>query len=219
MSDNLERIPVTVLATRVIAAVDAGLAKALGLGPEQTSLALLTTDCDDVGYVAVDEATKKAACEVVYAASFYAGATHASGPFSGEFIGILAAGNPADAAAGLRAAVDFAENDAWFEQLSGAKGPAWFAHLVSSCGSYLAKHGGIPLGSSLAYLIAPPLEATFALDAALKAAEVSLVKHFPPPSETNFSGGWLAGDQAACEAACTAFREAVLSIAKQPFGF
>ncbi len=219
MNNILERIPVTVLASRVIASVDAGLAQALALAPEQTALALLTTDCDDVGYVAVDEATKKADCEVVYAASFYAGAAHASGPFSGEFIGILAASNPADAAAGLRAAVDFAENEAGFEKLSGTTGPAFFAHLVSSCGAYLARGGDIPVGSSLAYLIAPPLEATFGLDAALKAAEVKLVKHFPPPSETNFSGGWLAGDQAACEAACEAFREAVVSIAKQPFGF
>ena len=60
MNNILERIPVTVLASRVIASVDAGLAQALALAPEQTALALLTTDCDDVGYVAVDEATKKA---------------------------------------------------------------------------------------------------------------------------------------------------------------
>ena len=41
----------------------------------------------------------------------------------------------------------------------------------------------------MAYLIAPPLEATFALDAALKAADVEMAVWFAPPSETNFSGG------------------------------
>lgn len=218
MSLQLERISVTVLATRVIASVDPGLAAALGLEPRHSAIAMLTTDCDDVGYIAVDEATKRAHVEVVYAASFYAGAAHASGPFSGEFIGILAAENPANAAAGLHAAVDFAQNEAAFEKAS-SNGPAFLAHLVSSCGTYLARAGDIPEGSALAYLIAPPLEATFGLDAALKSAEVKLIKHFPPPSETNFSGGWLTGSQAACEAACDAFREAVVSVAGQPLGF
>ncbi len=218
MNGLLERIPVTALATRVIASVDPGLAAALGLEPRHSALAMLTTDCDDVGYIAIDEATKKAHVDVVYAASFYAGSAHASGPFSGEFIGILAAENPADASAGLRAAVDFAQNEAAFEKAAPG-GPAFLAHLVSSCGTYLAAAGKIPVGSALAYLIAPPLEATFGLDAALKAAEVQLIKHFPPPSETNFSGGWLTGTQAACDAACDAFREAVVSVAARPLGW
>ena len=218
MNGLLERIPVVALATRVIASVDPGLAAALGLEARHSAIAMLTTDCDDVGYIAIDEATKKAHVDVVYAASFYAGSAHASGPFSGEFIGILAAENPADASAGLHAAVDFAQNEAAFEKAAPG-GPAFLAHLVSSCGTYLSAAGNIPVGSALAYLIAPPLEATFGLDAALKAAEVQLIKYFPPPSETNFSGGWLTGTQAACEAACDAFREAVVSVAVRPFGW
>ena len=218
MNGLLERIPVVALATRVIASVDPGLAAALGLEARHSAIAMLTTDCDDVGYIAIDEATKKAHVDVVYAASFYAGSAHASGPFSGEFIGILAAENPADASAGLHAAVDFAQNEAAFEKAAPG-GPAFLAHLVSSCGTYLSAAGNIPVGSALAYLIAPPLEATFGLDAALKAAEVQLIKYFPPPSETNFSGGWLAGSQAACQAACDAFRDAVVSVAVAPIVF
>ena len=216
MRSSLERIPVNVLACRVIASVDSGLALPFQLAEQHRSLAIFTTDSDDVGYVAIDEATKKAAVDVVYAASFYAGAAHGSGPYSGEFIGILAAENPADAAAGLAAAMEYARNDAAFERADANRDLTFFAHLVSSCGTYLAAQAGVPVGTALAYLIAPPLEATFGLDAALKAADVTLVKHFPPPSETNFSGGWLAGSQAACEAACDAFREAVCSIARQP---
>ena len=52
--------------------------------------------------------------EVVYAHSFYAGSAHASGPLSGEIIGMLAATSPAEARAGLVACVDYAENKAWF---------------------------------------------------------------------------------------------------------
>lgn len=212
----LERVPVAVLASRVIPSVDPALAARFGLRDHHASLALFTADCDDVGYTAIDEATKKAAVDVVYASSFYAGSGHASGPFSGEFIGVLAAAGPADARAGLDAAVDFALHGACFHRAPANRDLAFYAHLVPSCGGYFAEQAGIEQGSSLAYLIAPPLEATFGLDAALKAASVTLVKYFPPPSETNFSGGWLCGPQAACQAACDAFRDAVLSIAERP---
>ena len=59
----------------------------------------------------------------------------------------------------------------------------------------------------MAYLIAPPLESIVGLDAACKAANVRLAKWFGPPSETNFGGGYLVGDQTACEAAARAFAE------------
>ena len=71
-------------------------------------------------------------------------------------------------------------------------------------------------GSALAYLIAPPLEGMYAMDAALKAADVKLCKLYSPPSETNFGGGLLAGTQGACQAACAAFAEAVKEVAARP---
>ena len=77
----------------------------------------------------------------------------------------------------------------------------------------LARLGDLAHGSA-SFMESPA--GNLPMDLALKAANVQLVKHFPPPSETNFSGGWLAGSQAACQAACDAFREAVCSIAEQP---
>ena len=62
-------IKATVLATKIIPNVNAGMAKELGLTPDQRSLALITADCDDVTYTALDEATKKADVKVVYAKS------------------------------------------------------------------------------------------------------------------------------------------------------
>lgn len=61
-----------VLATRLIPNVSPDLAAKLELRPDQKSLALITADIDDVTYTALDEATKKADCEVVYAKSMYA---------------------------------------------------------------------------------------------------------------------------------------------------
>jgi ethanolamine utilization protein EutL len=54
------------------------------------------------------------------------------------------------------------------------------------------------------------------LDAALKAARVRLVKHFPPPTETNFGGGYLAGELADLEAAAVAFVEAIRAVDRTP---
>ena len=68
----------------------------------------------------------------------------------------------------------------------------------------------------MAYLIAPPVEATVAIDAALKGARVELVKYFGPPTETNFSGAYLTGELPEVEAAARAFAEAVISVANQP---
>ncbi len=212
----LDPIKPTILATRVIPNVDRGLAAKLELRGDQRSIALVTCDIDDSLYVSLDEATKMADVEVVYAHSFYAGSAHASGPLSGEIIGILAAPDPAEARAGLAACIAYAEQRAWFHAADEAGDLAFFAHTISQVGSYLSREGGVPVGTSMAYLIAPPLEATFALDAALKAAEVEVAVWFAPPSETNFSGGYLVGEQSAVVAACDAFRDAVLDVAAAP---
>ena len=154
-------IPVQVLAVQYLANAAPGLCAGLGIPPGFPSLAMLTTDCDDATYIALDAATKAAEVEAAYARSFYAG-------------------------------------------------------TVSSVGSFLAAEAGVPLGSAVAYLIAPPLEAMFALDEALKAADVILAKLYAPPSETNFGGALLSGTQSACEAACEAFRQRVRQVARHP---
>lgn len=213
---TLDPIKPSILATRILTRVQPDYAKAIGMPKEHRSLAVLTCDIDDALYTALDEATKAAQVEVVYAKSFYAGSGHASGPLSGEIIGMLSAPTPAEAEAGLRAAIDYAENEAWFYSADEKDEIAFYAHVVSRTGTYLSKEAGIPVGDPLAYLIAPPLEASYALDLALKAADVELKEWFAPPSETNFAGGWLTGSQSSCRAAAEAFRNAVLEVANKP---
>jgi ethanolamine utilization protein EutL len=179
-------------------------------------LALITSDCDDVTYTALDEATKKADVKVVYAKSFYAGAPNATQKLAGEIIGILAAPNPAEAKAGLDACVNFIENEAYFISANDDDSTAYFAHTISRTGSYLSESAGIAEGEALAYLIAPPLEAMYGVDAALKAADVKMCVLYAPPSETNFGGALLTGSQSACKSACNAFAAAVEYIADNP---
>jgi len=209
-----------VLAIKLIPNVHADMAEKLSLKPHHRSLGMITLSIDDVGYTAVDEATKKADVEVVYARSFYAGAAHASGPLSGEFIGMLAGPDPAEVKAGLQAAIDLVNSeDCCFWTADEAGGIAFYAYTISRTGTYLSKECGIPVGSPLAYLIAPPIEAMYAVDAALKAAEVKMANFFGPPSETNFAGAQLTGTQSACKAACDAFAATVMEVARYPKRF
>ena len=205
-------IPVKILAVRYLANASPGLGRSLGAPEGYHSLAMLTTDSDDATYIALDAATKAADVKVCYARSFYAGAANATTPHAGEVIGILAARTPGDARSGMEAAVSALER-VGFEETGGVP---YLAHTVSSVGSYLAKEAGVRQGSALAYLIAPPLESMYALDAALKAADVKLCKLYGPPSETNFGGGLLSGTQSACDAACAAFANAVEEVARMP---
>lgn len=214
----IEPIKPNVLAVRLIPNVAPDLAEKLGLKEYQRSIGMITANIDDSTYTALDEATKKAEVEVVYAKSFYAGAAHASGPRSGEIIGILAAPNPAEVQAGIDACIDHLENEAFFYTCDGGQ-TAWYPHTISRTGSYLSKVAGIAEGEPLAYLIAPPLEAMYGIDAALKAAEVEMKAFYGPPTETNFGGALLTGTQSACRSACEAFQRAVIDVIENALKF
>ena len=205
-------IPVKVLAVRYLANASSALAKGLGAPKGYPSLAMLTTDCDDATYIALDAATKAADVQVSYGRSFYAGAANASTPNAGEVIGILAGPTPGAVRSGMEAALGTLQRIG-FEEVGGVP---YIAHTVASVGAFLAKEAGVSAGSAVAYLIAPPLEGMYAMDAALKAADVKLCKLYAPPSETNFGGGLLSGTQSACEAACAAFAQSVAEVARMP---
>ena len=212
----LDPIPAKALAVRLISQVAPDYARTLGLRPGQRSLGLITADNDDALYVSIDEATKKADVEVIYAHSFYAGARHASGLLSGEIIAMLAGPDPAEVRAGLDAAVHYLQTEALWYSANADGSIAFFPHVISQTGGYLSGLCKIPLKSSIAYLVAPPLEGCLALDAALKAADVQVVSYTAPPSETNYMGVILAGEQSACVAAAEAFQEMVLDVAARP---
>jgi ethanolamine utilization protein EutL len=217
----LEPITPTVLSVRRLPNADPEMVRAYGGDPTRhTALGLVTCDQDDPTYVALDEATKHAPIDVIFARSFYAGAAHASGRLSGEILGVIAASEPEAIDAGLDALVRCLAHDACFYDADGKRGVTVFPHVIASLGEYLAAEAKLPVGSPMAYLVAPPLEASIALDAALKAADVRVVRVTPPPTETNFACAWLtsvvAHDLAAVEACAVAFAAAVVEVAANP---
>lgn len=140
-------IPVKVLAVRYLANAAPALCRQLGAPEGYPSLGLLTTDCDDATYIALDAATKAAQVQVAYARSFYAGAANATTPFAGEVIGILAAQTPGAVRSGMEAALAELER-VGFEDAAGGAVPRPHGQqcgLVSGKGS----GGALRLGAGL----------------------------------------------------------------------
>jgi len=213
----LEPIVPTVLSVRRLPNADAAMIRAYGGDPERhRSLGLVTVDQDDPTYVALDEATKHAPVDVIFAKSFYAGAAHASGRLSGEILGVLGASEPEAIEHALDALLRCLQHDACFYAADSKGTVTVFPHVIASLGEYLSKEAGLAPGDPMAYLVAPPLEASIALDAALKAAEVRAVKVLTPPTETNFAAAWLTGRLDECEAAAVAYATAVVDVAAMP---
>jgi ethanolamine utilization protein EutL len=213
----LKKVSATLLSCRRLPHADARLCAALGLPPGAggRSLALITCDQDDTLYAALDHATKMANVEVIYARSFYAGSAHASGPLSGEIMGVLAADEPENLEAGVRA-VEFAVEHLFAFYAVGDTGVTVFPTVIGSVGRYLAAQASVSVGSALGYLIAPPVEAMVGVDAALKATKVTLAKFFGPPSETNFAGAYITGTLDDVAASANAFCDAVVDVATTP---
>lgn len=213
----LDPVIPSVLATRIMPRVDPALARAYDFdGETLPSVGLITCDLDDALYTALDEATKQSPVEIVYARSLYAGSAYPSGPTSGEILGVMAGADPDNVERGMQACIQCLESEAHFYSASEGGDMTFFPHVISSLGHYLSREAGLQVGDPMAYLIATPLEAMFAVDAALKAADVTLVKSFPPPTETNYAGAYLSGSLESCEAAAQAFAAAVVDIAGQP---
>jgi ethanolamine utilization protein EutL len=206
-----------VLSVKLIPDASKSLIESFGANASNgSSLGLITCDMDDALFAALDECTKASQVEVIFAKSFYAGSAHASGPLSGEVLGIIQGADNQSVLDGLQACQAELKRSAWFYKTTGAIEISFFPHVISSLGHYLSKESGLRVGDPMAYLIAPPLESVLALDYALKSADVRMVKHFKPPTETNFGGAYLTGSLAEVEAAAKAFAEKICQISERP---
>ncbi len=213
----LEPIYPKIISMQRIPNADISIIESYGGNPNKhCSLGLITSDQDDSTYVALDEATKHSPVDIIFAKSFYAGAAHSSGLLSGEILGVLAGQDPDIVDEGLKAAVTCLRHDACFYAANDQGTISLFPHVITSLGHYLSKKAGLMPEDSMAYLVAPPIEATVAFDRAIKAANVVVKKIFTPPTETNYAAIWLHGDLNSCQAAAEAFTESVVETGRNP---
>lgn len=206
-----------VVTKKIIPNVSEDLAKALKLKPHHKSIGIITASIDDVTFIALDECTKTADVDVVYAECNYSGFEGHLADLAGEAIGIIAGPNPAEVKSGLEACAYECENGAYYIYANDDENSIYLAHNISSSGTFLSIGAGVEPGVPLAYCIAPPTESIYAMDAALKAADVKLIEmYYPPYSTSKYGGGLFTGSQSACQAACDAFAQASIYVARNP---
>lgn len=210
-------IRASVICQKLVPNLSPHLASRLKLRPDQRSIGLITASIDDVTFVALDQATKAADVEVVYAECLFSAFVGDYTKLAGEAIGILAGANPSEVKVGLEACADYVENGAFFINGNDKGETIYMSHCISSTGTYLSKLCNVEAGTPMAYCIAPPIEAIVGLDAAVKAADVSILLEYLPPTPTsNFGGALMKGTQSACQSACDAFSRSVEYVANFP---
>lgn len=180
------------------------------------SVGFIACDNEDVMWLALDDATKKAKIEIVHAETVYGGVDYSWSRYGGEITAVLSGENVSDVQNGLRYTKEYIENKAAIYMLDEEGTLGYYEDWIPRAGRYYQKKLGIAEGTSLAYLVSTPVESTYALDKALKASQTKIAEMFYPPTRVNTGGGVLVGTESACRAAVQTFAEAVEYCAFHP---
>ncbi len=176
---------------------------------EHQSVGFISCDVEDVMYFALDDASKKARINIVHVETVYGGAQYSWSKYGGEITAIISGPKVEDVRNGLMYIKDYIENKCGVYVIDGDESMAYYIDLMPKVGKYNQKRLGIPEDSALAYLVATPIEATYALDKAMKASNTKIAEFFHAPSRVNTGGALLYGTESACKAAVEAFADAV----------
>lgn len=173
------------------------------------SIGLMSCDVEDVMYFALDDASKKARIKVLHVETVYGGVERAWSKFGGEITAVISGPKVEDVRNGLMYMKDYIEHKCGVYVIDDDPSMAYYVDLMARAGKYNKERLGLADNAALAYLVATPIEATYALDKALKASNTKIVEFFDAPSRVNTGGALLCGSESACKAAVAAFAEAV----------
>lgn len=183
---------------------------------EHQSVGIVACDNEDVMWLALDDATKKARVTIIHAETVYGGMEYSWSKFGGEITAIISGEKVEDVRNGIRYIKEYIENRAAIYVLNEEETLGYYADWIPRVGKFYQKSLGIEEGQSYAYLVSTPVESTYALDKALKASNTKLAELFLPPTRVNTGGGIVVGTESACKAAVEAFEEAVEYCAFHP---
>lgn len=187
-----------------------------GISENHNSAGIIACDNEDVMWLALDDATKKAKIDIVHAETVYGGMAYSWSLYGGEITAILSGETVADVQNGVHYIKDYIEKKSAFYVLDEEETLGYYADWIPRAGKYYQKKLGIPEGTSFAYLVSTPVESTYALDKALKASDTKVAELFLPPTRVNTGGAVLTGTESACRAAVQAFAAAVEYCAFHP---
>lgn len=204
-----KRIDAHVTMQKLIPNVDSTYRTVWNLPAEYQSIGIIACDIEDVMYFALDDASKKARIHVLRVETVFGGVQRAWSKFGGEITAVIAGPKVEDVRNGLMYIKDYIENKCGAYIFQNDESLSYYVDQMPRIGKFNQERLGLPADTSLAYLVAPPIEATYGLDKALKASNTKIIEFFDAPSRVNTGGALLYGTESACKAAIAAFAEAV----------
>ena len=199
------RIDAHVVMEKLVPRITEEYRKIYDIPENHESMAIFSADCEDVMWLAVDDATKKAKIKVIQIETVYGGVDYSWSRYGGEITAIISGEKVADVKSGLQYAKDYIEN----------KSGNYSLNEEGTLGYYVESLG-LSEGTSIAYLVSAPVESMYGLDKALKAADVKIAELSEIPSRVNTGGAIVYGTESACRSAVEAFAEGVEYCAFHP---
>ena len=172
-------------------------------------LGLIACDVENIMYLALDDATKKADVKAIYSSAAYTGKGNLWAAIRGQVVGMLTGRNVEDVRNGLIYTKEFIEKDTELYAFDEEESLLCFVRLIPRVGKYYHEKYGIPESSAAAHLVSSPVESMYALDKALKAGHVKVADAMLPPTKTNTGGAIVYGSYSSCRAARDTFLEEV----------
>ena len=203
------RIDAHVVMEKLVPRITEEYRKIYDIPENHESMAIFSADCEDVMWLAVDDATKKAKIKVIQI-------DYSWSRYGGEITAIISGEKVADVKSGLQYAKDYIENKSGNYSLNEEGTLGYYVDYVPRIGKYYQESLGLSEGTSIAYLVSAPVESMYGLDKALKAADVKIAELSEIPSRVNTGGAIVYGTESACRSAVEAFAEGVEYCAFQP---
>ncbi len=205
----IKRIQAHVTRMKLISNVTQFHKEFLKIPKDHLCLGIIACDVENVMYLALDEASKKANIKVVYSSAAFTGHSNAWADIRGQVVGMISAKNLEDVRKGLEYTRSFIEKEAELYTFDEDRSLLCYAHLIPRAGKYYQERYGIPQGMAAGHVACSPLENTYALDKALKAGNTKIAELFEMPVKSNIGGAVLYGSYAACKSSIDSYIQEV----------
>ncbi len=212
-----KRIDVHVNIEKLIPHVNPEQRRQWGVPEDHQSVGLISCDDEDAMYPALDDASKKSKIKILHVQCVYVGKDNTWHHFRQANTAIISGPLVADVKSGLSYAKEYLERRSDCYLVHEDPPVSCYAGWTPQAGPYFQDQFGIPADSAYAYLVAGPMEASYALDFALKAGKTKVASMSEVITRSNTIDTVLYGTESACRSATEAYLQAVERYAADPF--
>ena len=205
----VKRVASHVTMQKVIPQVDDRYRELWNIPEDHESVGLIACDIEDVMEFALDNASLNAPIKVLHVETVYGGVDYSWSRFGGEITAVISGPKVEDVRSGLSYTKEYIERKCGAYIIDDDESLGYYVDCLARIGRFNQERYGLPEGTSLALLVASPVEAAYGLDKALKASDTKVIEISDFPSRVNTGGAVLYGSEASCKSAVQAFAEAV----------